>query len=127
MIDYGARIRAVCDHLETVPGERYTFIWPILYDGCGCVIAHAKDAGIIDISKDYREAQIWLGFDWDASIGDKMVHFLGTGGSSSGEKSKQIAIKSLRAHADEHYPITAQQVDFIPASVRQIFAEPALS
>jgi len=124
MIEYGARIRAVADYLETVPGEKYNFnIGPnrMRQDGnrCGCIVAHGFDGGIIphdEFGPDYIDGKIWL-----TGSRSEFWKIINNGGvKGSGERAKQAAIKSLRAYADKNYPVTQKHTG-IPDSVMAIF------
>ena len=130
MTDYASRIRAVCDHLETVPGDKYDFYFGhINYDGCGCVVAHGRVAGIIaegsGRNSDYYEGYEWMGFSGINGNND-IVYVLRSDafgdGCGAGEKFKQAAIKNLRAYADTLDPPT-EVINYIPQDVLSIFQE----
>lgn len=125
-IDYGSRIRAVADHLETVPGDKYNFsIGPSMMrdstDRCGCVIAHGIDAEIID-ERHYRHGIRWLVGDTYEAFNFSGLVCPGTT-PTMGEEAKQAAIKALRDYADEHYPVVTQLHTGIPAETLRIFEE----
>jgi len=124
-IDYGARIRAFCDHLETVDEHRFKYTWSPLVArekglGIGCPLYHGIEGGVIPESKATfcrefdDEAVQWLGFDRFEGIFCDLVNV-----TSQKEKS----ISNLRAYADKHYPIVTQHHTGIPSSVLQIFKE----
>ena len=125
-IDYGARTRAICDYLETVPGEKYDFMVPPNCmednDGCGCVVGHGFEAGLIDSPIHYDQCVRWM-----TGLGiSEFGHVIGLDGMESGEASKQAAIKNLCTWADEHYPVTTKETA-IPDSVLAIFNAEAVA
>lgn len=127
---YGTRIRAVCDYLETVPGDKYDFgippsrtQWKNL--DCGCVIGH----GFLGKTIPHHTDGLWnynAGIEWMLGPGinaSKFGDLLYDGNHlaiSRGEQAKQAAIAALRAYADKHYPLTPTHTG-LPDVVRQIF------
>lgn len=121
-VDYGSRIRAVADYLESsVPGEKYNFGWPSLKDGCGCVVAHGMAAGIIPESYGYFGSVKWL----MGVAGGFVEAFRATDFTGKGELAKQAAIKQLRAYADANYPVSnsTRKHEGIPDSVLALFTD----
>jgi len=133
MIDYGARIRAVCDYLDTVDGARYDFrYFPVGYDNvsgrydtskCGCVLALAREQ-FHEMPEYYTQAIEWLGFLWGRDENPDDFGFIVTSAASSypisGDESFRAAIQALRDYADKHYPGTSRHVG-IPDSVKKLF------
>ena len=128
-IDYGARIRAVCDYLKAVPGEKYKFfIAPQSgrdnNDGCGCILYHGYEAGIVPEGLYAKMPDYWgydEGINW--LVGDDETFesiLVGTGAIASGEKAKQAAITALRSYADKNFPLTPKH-NGIPDSIKAIF------
>lgn len=125
MIDYGSRIRAVANYLETVPGDKYDFyIGPgrakHLRDGCGCAMTHGLLGEVIASDANYDAAIEWtFGFSQAASF-----HELVSGEALlAGETAKRAMIAQLRAYADATYPVAnpTPKHTGIPACVREIF------
>lgn len=113
-INYGARIHEVCDYLETVPGERYSFYSghrkSLKMNNTGCVVAHGVAAGIIPKYRDFNQGYAWLGFSENAATTDCFTHvcnrYVNDTDELEGEAAKLNAIKNLRAYADKKYPRT---------------------
>ena len=125
-VDYGLRIRAVADYLETVPGDKYDFyIGPFRAMERGphcprCVIAHAYDGGLIQAEDDglYSHGKVWLFgsvVTFESTINGDAI--------GRGESAKQVAIAQLRTYADKHYPVASKSTKHVglPATVREIF------
>lgn len=123
--DYGARLRALADHLETVPDTDYKYSQPpsaVSYegpDGGACALAHGYLASIIpDSLRDGLDlwcedlASQWFGFQSFKDLEGKIEPWA--------LQERLTAINSLRAYADAHYPITNKR-EGIPQSVRDIF------
>ena len=129
-IDYGSRIRAVCDYFETVPGKQYKYVQaPSRHSikwGIGCVLLHGFIGGgipesqlVYDPAQCEQLAAKWLGFEDFKAFAD----VVNTGRvEPHGEIGKQDALKALRDYVNTHYPVTAPIAHTgIPDSVLQLF------
>lgn len=127
-IDYGSRIRAVCDYLETVPGDKYDFNpapWQSLENGgCGCIVYHGYAGGLIPEAEAFGHLFPYQpGMEWllgSAEMFEKTI-CSGCGATGKGEAAKQAAINALRAYADKHYPYDKPKHTGLPDVVRDLF------